>query len=415
MKLTASVKKKLLSSTSLSVLDKKVIESAPIDSDLSSLPTIVQNSVHRFVASNPDWFGDLDHGTSGGSSYSRGGSTGSNPGMRLPIDDDQPVNIEVNPRDPFNPIIPDRDNPREHQEDVYRGDEDGDGIVNGSDSDFQSNDGLFGGLFSGLSGLGLGSLVQSIIGKYTDATVTGGEVIRNQWDLDKMSISNQFSAQQAEISRDWQEEMYAKYNSLSGKISQAREAGVNPLFAVTGNAVSPMSTTSGAPSGTAVTGSGQKSVSDLLSSLASLIGLKAQIKKTNAETQQIETNTDISLQKLGAELSNLESSTQLNMQKVVESATSIEKIKSDINLNDHHAELFAEQVQYLISLANYINAIKEPERRLKVAQATIAEWQERNKELFKGIEIGADVVGTLSDIGIGIFNAKTKRIFANSN
>lgn len=280
----------------------------------------------------------------------------------------------------------------------------------------QANKGWFSDLFGGFEGLGLGSLIKSLISKYTDATVTGGEEIRHQWDLSKMESANQFSAQQAEISRDWQEEMYAKYNSLSGKINQAREAGVNPMFAVTGNAVSPMTAGSSSPSGAVATGSGAKSSSDLLSSLSSLIGLKSlksQIAKTDAETQQIQAETDISLKKLGAELANIESSTSLNLQKVIESSTSIEKIKSDMNLNTYHAELFAEQVQYLVAQSNYINAIREPERRAKAAQALIAEWHERNKELFKGLEVGTDVLASLSDIGIGIFNAKTGRMFAN--
>lgn len=280
----------------------------------------------------------------------------------------------------------------------------------------QANKGWLSGLFGGFEGLGLGSLIKSLISKYTDATVTGGEEIRHEWDLSKMESANQFSAQQAEISRDWQEEMYTKYNSLSGKIQQAQEAGVNPLFAVTGNSVSPMSTGSSSPSGAVASGSGQKSTSDLLSSLSSLIGLKSlksQIAKTDAETQQIQAQTDISLKKLGPELANIESSTSLNLQKVIESATSIEKIKSDINLNTHHAEMFAEQVQYLIAQANYINAIREPDRRAKAAHAVIAEWKERNKEIFKGLEVGTDVISTLSDIGLGIFNAKTSRMFAD--
>lgn len=270
----------------------------------------------------------------------------------------------------------------------------------------------FGGIFGGL---GIGELIRSLIAKYTDATVTGGEVIRNQWDLSKIESANQFSAQQAEISRDWQEEMYSKYNSLSGKINQAELAGVNPMFAVTGSSVSPMSYGSSSPSGATVAGSGQKSSSDLLSSLSSLIGLKSlksQIAKTDAETRQIDAHTDISLTKLSHELSNLDSSTNLNLQKILESVTSIEKIKSDIGLNTAQAELFAEQIQYLISQSNYINSIRDADRRLRAAHALIAEWQERNKELFKGVEIGTDVVRTLSDIGIGIFNAKTGRIFA---
>lgn len=267
--------------------------------------------------------------------------------------------------------------------------------------------------FERIFGTSFQTLVQSLVGKYTDAAVTGGEIQRNQWDLDKMNIANEFSAQQAEISRDWQQQMYEQYNSLSGKIYQAEQAGVNPMFAVTGNAVSPMSTSTGSPSGSVASGSGQKSASDLLSSIASLIGLKSQIKKTNAEAEAIQTQTDISLQKLSYELNNMQSSTDLNIQKVVESATSIEKMKADIGLTNEQAEVAVQQVQYLVAQANYINAINEPEMRLKRAQATIAEWQDKNKKLFKALDIGMDAANTIVDLGVGIFNAKTGRIFAN--
>lgn len=386
--------------------------------DSSSMPNLVLPEVN--LGSDKD-FTSLDPDTGKGSD-SDGGSIGADKITRYPdlVTDVPPSRIDPDPDSPLpdrpdsGTVVtpPDRDN-------IGLGDGDGDGDPNYSDPDSVSGSG---GLFFGEDGIfgsnlvkGFTSLFQSLISKYTDSTVTGGEEIRNQWDLDKMSLANEFSAQQAEISRDWQQQMYEQYNSLSGKIHQAEQAGVNPLFAVTGNAVSPMSANGGSPSGAIASGSGQKSGSDILSSLASLIGLKAQIKKVNAETKAIETNTDISLKKLGAELSNLESSTSLNLQKVVESATSIEKIKSDINLNDYHAELFAEQVQYLIAQTNYINSIREPEKRLKVAQATIADWQEKNKELFKGIELGTDVLSTLSQIGLGIFNAKTGRMFTDSS
>lgn len=362
-----------------------------------TLPEINLGSNRDFTPLDPD----IDEGS---------GSDGNNI-IRYPdLDPDKPID-RIDP-DPDTPAQPPRTDPvvtPPDRDDTGLADGDGDGTPNYRDPDSVSDDNDW---FKRIFGTSFQTLVQSIVGKYTDASVTGGEIQRNQWDLDKMSVANEFSAQQAEISRDWQEQMYEKYNSLSGKIHQAQQAGVNPLFAVTGNAVSPMSAHGGSPSGAISSGSGQKSGSDILSSLASLISLKSQIRKTDAETRAIETSTDISLKKLGAELSNLESSTSLNLQKVVESATSIEKIKSDINLNDYHADLFAEQVQYLIAQANYINSIREPERRAKVAQATILEWQEKNKELFKGIDIGTDVLSTLSQVGIGIFNAKTRASFA---
>lgn len=78
---------------------------------------------------------------------------------------------------------------------------------------------------------------------------------QREWSSSEAFAQREWSSQEAERARDWQEEMYAKYNSLSGKMSQARAAGVNPMLAVTGSAVSPMTTNSPMPSGSSASGS----------------------------------------------------------------------------------------------------------------------------------------------------------------
>lgn len=303
-------------------------------------------------------------------------------------------------------VLPDPDNGRD---DHYHDDIADDGKNN------NSNTGVDQSWISKVFGNNMSGLIQSLIGKYTDATVTGGEIIRNQWDLDKMNIANTFSARQADIARDWQEQMYDKYNSLSGKISQAEQAGVNPLFAVTGNAVSPISSSSPSPAGSTVTGSGRGSSGDLFAQVLGFLGLKKQKAEISAiETQNAATRQqmDIDLKKLPSELASLDSAASLNLARVTEVATSVEAMKHQMDLTDRQAEVASAQMQYLISQSNYINAIQEPEQRAKRAQALILEWQEKNKELFKGLDVGADFLSSFADIGVSIFNAKTGRLLA---
>lgn len=339
----------------------------------------------------------------------RGGGDGNGSVTRPDPDPDSPSGnrppAEID--DDGSIIRPDPDNGRD---DAYRDDIADDGLNN------NSNTGVDESWISKVFGNNMSGLIQSLIGKYTDATVTGGEIIRNQWDLDKMNITNSFSAQQADIARDWQEQMYDKYNSLSGKISQAEQAGVNPLFAISGNAVTPMSSSSPSPSGSAVSGSGRGSSGDLFSQVLGFLGLKKQKAEISAiETQNAATRQqmDIDLKKLPSELASLDSSASLNLARVTEVATSVEAMKHQMNLTDRQAEVASAQMQYLISQSNYINAIQEPEQRAKRAQALLLEWQEKNKELFKGLDVGASFLSSFADIGISIFNAKTGRILAN--
>lgn len=338
-----------------------------------------------------------------------------NPGHRVPIGDDDPDND-----DKSDPVVsrpdPDTDNndqitddrlnpppeddprlPTDHDQD-----RDGDGKIESSGGSS---------IFPDFS-----TLIQSLISKWTDATVTGGEEIRNQWDLDKMEASNEFSAQQAEISRDWQEQMYQKYNSLPGKIAQAEQAGVNPLFAVSGG-VSPTGFSSASPSGSVASGSGSPSgnnLSGMLSALASLFKIKSEIRATDAkaskdeaETKTIDATRDLTLQQMSADILNTGSSTQLNLQKVVESFTSIEKLKADMNLSNAQADAVAGQVALLEAQTNYLNLTGPYDVRIKSANALLAEWQEKNKTLFKGIDIGMDVINMIADVGLGIVQART--------
>lgn len=110
---------------------------------------------------------------------------------------------------------------------------------------------------------------------------------QNNFNSNQAQAGRDFSAQQAEMERDWQEEVYAKYNSLQGQIAQAREAGVNPMLAVTGSATTPMSPSSPSVSAPVASAgaSHTSSMSDLFDSALRFSKLKAEIDNINASTR----------------------------------------------------------------------------------------------------------------------------------
>lgn len=174
--------------------------------------------------------------------------------------------------------------------------------------------------------------------------------IARLFNSNEAALQRDWSAAEAERARDWNEEMYAKYNSLSGKIAQAEQAGVNPMLAITGNAVSPMAASSSAPSGASASSSspsGATATSSFLDIVGSMLGMgklkaeidniKADTKKKDAEGEgQLITNEslrDMNVQQILESRSRIEfneENTKLITQKIVESQASTEKIGAEL-------------------------------------------------------------------------------------
>ena len=125
---------------------------------------------------------------------------------------------------------------------------------------------------------------------------------QNAYASSEARAARDFSAQQAEINRDWQEDMYARYNSLQGKVAQANEAGVNPLYAVTGSATSPMSA---APPSVAAPAASPSSASPI-GQLSDMVGATLGFSKLSAEIENIRSVTrNQNAQALKTELESL--------------------------------------------------------------------------------------------------------------
>jgi hypothetical protein len=131
--------------------------------------------------------------------------------------------------------------------------------------------------------------------------------------------------------------MYEKYNSLSGKIAQAEAAGVNPMFAVTGGAVTPAPTSSSSPSGASAGSVGTPSGSQASSSFVDIVGqvlgfqkLKSQINVDNALAEKYRSEAE------GQQITNA----QLHDMNAAEIMSKL----SSVQLNDANIELIASKV-----------------------------------------------------------------------
>lgn len=262
---------------------------------------------------------------------------------------------------------------------------------------------------SGIVGAGIGAVSSAIQNKKNrDWNAEQAEINRQfqseesetarQFNAHEAALQRDWSSQEAERARDWNEEMYEKYNSLSGKIHQAEQAGVNPMFAVTGNAVSPMATSSSAPSGASASGgapSGSSATSsfvDLVGSMLGMAKLKAEIENIQADTKKKDAEgegqiiTNETLREMNAaQLENLLTSTssleaQINLDNQTASKVSAESLKLQKEairiekITDHevkYAEARAVLAEYESSIASAIGSIDNPSARKVVSAGTL--------------------------------------------
>lgn len=246
--------------------------------------------------------------------------------------------------------------------------------------------------------------VSSVVGKTLGTNLTGAEREANAYSSNEALLDRQWSSQEAERARDWNEEMYAKYNSLSGKIAQAEEAGVNPMFAVTGSAVSPMTTGASAPSGASAS-----SVSPTGNALTDMIGQVMGIMKLKSEIENIKADTD---QKLASSdyTSWLSKLSERSYKIITENNFDIRKLESEIGLTNDQALLAFQQAGKVFDEAGKI----AEEKRFLVDtaddRAKIVEYEKLIKEFESSISSSLEVLdgdkkAELSDIVGAILKA----------
>lgn len=154
--------------------------------------------------------------------------------------------------------------------------------------------GIFDSVLNGLFGLG-GMFIQNGFNRQQNERQYEQEfalqMMNQAYNSNEAEKNRGFQAQQAEISRDWEEEMYNKYQSPSALMAQARDAGINPL-AVFGNAQSGpggVSTPSGSVASSSPGHAPQAPYMNgtvLVDAFAKMAGLVTEIENINADTRK---------------------------------------------------------------------------------------------------------------------------------
>lgn len=245
--------------------------------------------------------------------------------------------------------------------------------------------------------------VESMINKRTGAGLTGAEQEQNAFNSHEAALQRDWSAQEAERARDWQEEMYAKYNSLSGKIAQAEQAGVNPMLAVTGNAVSPMSASPTSPSGAYASAGGfaSRSFTDLVGTVLGLVKSKSEINLMDSEAERNRADAN----KTSTETSWIDRLSQAQLDNLVASK---EELESRLGVNSETANKLRAEFGKLVQESARLSQITDVEKRKLEAEAELARWTADNRDLLLALDVGTDVLNNVTQLASTIIEVKAK-------
>lgn len=235
-------------------------------------------------------------------------------------------------------------------------------------------------IWNGIKSLFSGSFLGSTVGAVSSSVTARKE---REWNADQAEINRTFqsnqaalqrdwSAAEAERARDWEEEMYSKYNSLSGKVQQAHDAGVNPMLAITGNAVSPMSTSSPMPSGASA-----GAVGNPTGSFVNIIGEMLGLQKLQAETSLIK-------EQAKGVAKDTSWKDMLNQAQLDFLSMSTDEVASRVGVNFETANKLKQETQKLILECSRLNKITDSEVRKSEADAKISEYNSAVADIVQG-------------------------------
>ena len=264
---------------------------------------------------------------------------------------------------------------------------------------------------SGIVGAGIGAVSSAIQNKKNrDWNAEQAEINREfqsqeaetarQFNAHEAALQRDWSSQEAERARDWSEEMYEKYNSLSGKIHQAEQAGVNPMFAVTGNSTTPMSTASSAPSGASASGgapsgsSATASFVDLVGSMLGMSKLKAEIENIKADSKEKESRAN----KQDKETSWMD---ELNDAQLKNIFANTEELQSRLHVNEETANKLSAEANKLTQEGMRIMKITDADVKRAEAEALIAEYESSVAKIFSGEDIDFTDISSAASIWLG--------------
>ncbi len=247
----------------------------------------------------------------------------------------------------------------------------------------------FGNILSGITGIG--------------SLFSGGAMNRRsiRYAQQENETNRNFQAQQAELSRDWQEEMYNKYYSPSAQMASFQQAGINPAMAVgsiTGNgSVSAPSASGGSSIGISQENPWQGAQTALSSAFDSM-RLKNETIKLNYETNLLKE------QAANLIADTLVKGETLNLTKTQISVfnKSIEKMDKEIELLGKEFDLKSAQIDALKQEFENLkidNSLKSYELNLKASIEAIAQKHNLPLAVTERLLQNSSV-----SLGYGLFN-----------
>lgn len=173
--------------------------------------------------------------------------------------------------------------------------------------------------------------------------------------------ANQFNAQQAQIGRDWQEQMYNQYYSPSAQVRQFKDAGLNPALMYSNGIGSGSMPSSSAPQSVSPqrgkTDSSSAGLGLLLQVIQSIAGIRNSIVQTNSQRAVAESEVTRNIAQAG--FTNTQNQ---HYGDVVQSSLELNKAKVD-------------QINSLIETESVKRALYRSDISLKEAQATLVGFQ----------------------------------------
>lgn len=215
------------------------------------------------------------------------------------------------------------------------------------------------------------------------------------FNFEMQKDAQRYNSAEAEKAFARQEEFYIKHSSPAAQIASLRSAGVNP-FSLGGTGSGPVASSSPASSGVASSGIGSVgTLSNPLDTIIQMARLKMEQSSVEADNRlkyaqadNLDQRTPFEVQKLMSEIAELDERAQLhvaNLDKVLnESALAFKSL----GLTDKQIEHYDALIAKLSSEVKTIDAIRDYEKRIKSAEAAIAEFEASVAELTKDLSSG---------------------------
>lgn len=205
---------------------------------------------------------------------------------------------------------------------------------------------------------------------FSNRKATGRDRDMMEFNASEASINREFQSAEAQKARQFQEDVYTKYQSPQAQVRQFQEAGLNPAL-MYGRGVTPvsLSSASAGPSGSSASAapSGVSGVEGLMSMLSSFAKLPSEVELMSAQSE------DLRASALGKQIDNayspqlLEQELQKGEMSVLNSQAALTTAQFQWQLMDSQARL--NYVNGQLSDAQVDNIIAQTDK-VKLEQVT---------------------------------------------